>query len=483
SAERLLSSSQALIHELQIEPLHEALDVFRPHHLPPTLMLDIYLLHSDVSTQLGNPRAARRLCRAALPLASDPTQKGRVLRRLGKLYEAHDRTNALNYYQQAATHLPPTHPELIDLYTDRAWLFILGKEWDSAENDLQHALNFPTLTTTQKANLYDAYSILHSRQTNYAQALDYANQALSLREASGDLLRIGRSKHNLGIIYNALGQYERAIHIFEQAIAPYRRLGNQVEMATSLLSLGVSHHYLGDLTQAVTCYSDCLTLAEQVQLALIQVKAHANLAEALAELGHKQAAHHHWQQGFFLARQHQFSDQITYLKQLKIASPPVESPATTAAPMTEKSTILTPLHPLDHTALQLAHKTGQVTARSLMEAGNISKATATRRLAGLVKAGHLQKMGQRRGTYYVLTQSPAEGKISPDTTQITRQLQHMLPYLSQQFNVQQIDLAQQQQPHIDLNITFATPPTLATFLQTRTYLQQQLKTAITLHPT
>jgi predicted transcriptional regulator len=58
------------------------------------------------------------------------------------------------------------------------------------------------------------------------------------------------------------------------------------------------------------------------------------------------------------------------------------------------------LSPDEMAVLQFAQRRGHVTASDLIQQLHLSRATATRRLAGLVEKGHLQAAGKGRGSYY-----------------------------------------------------------------------------------
>ncbi|MCB0115208.1 MAG: tetratricopeptide repeat protein, partial [Caldilineaceae bacterium] len=406
AAEILLSASEALVNELQFDELREALGQFRAETLSAGQWREIQILLADLCARAGQREEALLACRRALKDAEDPAEQARVYRRMGKLYEMHNQMHALTYYQQAAERFTASEPEFVQMLKDRAWLYIMRKEWDKAERDLNLALEqAPADAVEDRADIYDALASLHRHQQRYDVALTQAQRALSLREESGDLLRIAKGLGNLGLLYQAMQDHVHAIAAHQEAMTVYQRLGNQELTASALLNIGMAFHLDGRLQDAVQHYQQCLTLCQEIGYPLVEVKARSNLAEVFAELGQTVTARRHWQAGYALSLQAGFEDQTSYFVQLsrrfdglaELTEPPADTedtPTPLPASLSAES----------QAALLLAERQGQVTPRTLMDETGVSKATATRRLAELADSGFLARVGQGRGTYYVLSE-------------------------------------------------------------------------------
>ncbi len=408
AATLLQAAAEELINELQIDELQSALARFPAGSLPPEQWQAVQILLADLHAHQGEQQEALDACRRALKATQDPVQQARIYRRMGKLYEKHNQRHALAYYQQALERFPAGHPETLILRKDRGWLHILRQEWTEAETDLTQALEeAPVEERSLRADILDALASLYRHQRRYDQALGHAQRALALREEIGEALATAKSFGNLGLLYRAMGDYAPAIAAYQEAMATYRRLGNRELMATALLNIGTAHHLAGHLEKALVSYRESLHLCQEMGLPLAEAKLHSNLAEALAQLGNQAGACRHWLAGYQLSRHHGFDDQVAYFRQLQAEMPvfqglaPEEKAppaATAAAPDLPPSD----LDPQAEMALELARRGGRVTARDLMEAAKVSKATATRRLAWLSEAGLLEKRGKGRGVHYVL---------------------------------------------------------------------------------
>ncbi len=416
----LLRAADDLVNELQIEELCTALLVFKPHSISAAQWREVQILLSDLFSKSGRHEEAVAACRRALTVSDETFVQARIYRRLGKLYENYNQLHALGYYQQALERFSAADPEVLDLLKDRAWLYIFRQDWDKASADLQRALaQTPTTALEQRANIDDAFASLYRRQKTYSNAIQAAQNALALREKTGDLLLIAASCNNLGLIYNDMGEYQQAIAAYEEAMKTYQKLGNRNLIAAAFLNIGMAHHLGNHLSEAMAAYRESLAICQAIGLPLVEIKAHSNLAEVLAELGEAEAARHHWQTGYEQSRQAGFEDQVTYFNQLQQkfsvlqygAGAEKGLPEATLPPAASSLTIA------DHTVLEIVKAAGRVTSKLLMETLHVSKATATRRLAELVEWGHLEKCGEGRGTYYA---RPAANQRHPPASPAIR---------------------------------------------------------------
>jgi tetratricopeptide (TPR) repeat protein len=319
------------------------------------------------------------------------------------------------------------------LRKDRAWLHILRREWAAAEADLTEALRSPLADREVRADLFDALASLNRDQRNLAQAVEFAQQALALREELGHLPRIADSFNNLGLLYSAIADHSHALAAFHEALAIYRRIDNRERTALVLLNTGVAHHLAGRLPEAVRAYRECLAICDSDALRLTQVRVLYNLAEALAEGGDSEAALH-WSAGLHLAREAAFDDEIRHLQALGERFPQLlreHSPPRAVPPGSVGDMRATSHDGDEQIVLDLLAHAGQITPRSLMAATGISKATATRRLAEMARKGTLHQQGQGRSTIYIAGVAEVGGTQhavsppSPEETQITIEIQRL----------------------------------------------------------
>lgn len=70
----------------------------------------------------------------------------------------------------------------------------------------------------QTALVYDCLGIIERRRSNYDKALHYYLTALSIKEKAKDTLRIGRSYHNISMLYRSQKKYDKAIAFMKKAL-------------------------------------------------------------------------------------------------------------------------------------------------------------------------------------------------------------------------------------------------------------------------
>jgi tetratricopeptide (TPR) repeat protein len=518
AADLLLAHAGELVDELQLDELVQALGDFKQNQLSADQWRAVQLQLSDLHYSSGRQAEALAACRRALQATEMPALQASLYRRMGKLYEQHNQLHALGYYQQAAERFAPGDSEYVVLLKDRAWLYILRQQWQEAENDLTQALALAGASVRAlRADLQDALASLYRHQRRYDDAIAHGRDALGLREALGDLLRVAKSFNNLGLIYNDMGDYRHAIAAYREAIAAYTTLGNQELIATALLNIGLAHHLDGQLPAAVQTYRECLALGQSIGAPLAEARAHSNLAEALVELGQLDAARHHWRSGYELSMGAGFDDELAYYRQLLQQFPVLQEslPSDQAIgawptgwanglPLTEMPQAMSGgLPPDDQAILALAQGEGRVTPRRVMDQLGVSKATATRRLAELAAAGLLCRFGEGRGTYYAIADEPGTEGGSNDWTavmpaattapdavssarsagELTARLYQQSAHFQSRFGLEAVGLVEPVSgAPLRLAARFVAPPDLTGFFQLEQELSRLLQEPVDLLP-
>lgn len=67
--------------------------------------------------------------------------------------------------------------------------------------------------------------LIYDARGNYDKALENYSEALKIDEQLGDLLGKANILNNIGMIYSAKRDYQNALTIFQQALDLYRKLG------------------------------------------------------------------------------------------------------------------------------------------------------------------------------------------------------------------------------------------------------------------
>jgi len=96
------------------------------------------------------------------------------------------------------------------------------------------------------------------------KALDYYNQALPLSRAVGDQRMEGTTLNNIGLVYNSLGEKQRALDYLNQALPILRAVGDRRGEATTLNNIGLVYNSLGEKQKALDYYNQSLPLIRAV---------------------------------------------------------------------------------------------------------------------------------------------------------------------------------------------------------------------------
>ena len=116
------------------------------------------------------------------------------------------------------------------------------------------------------------------RAGDQLKARDLYEQAMALYRRVGDEARLAHVRNNLGLIHKNLCEWDIAVGHLKAALEIHRRHGRFAETGMPLLNLGVVFQKSGDWDRALDCYRE----AEQV---FLQVGDHLHLANTGIGLG------------------------------------------------------------------------------------------------------------------------------------------------------------------------------------------------------
>ena len=98
----------------------------------------------------------------------------------------------------------------------------------------------------------------------YERAIQLYEKCLEIYTVIGDQSGIANSNGNLAIVYNKLGQYEKAIQYHEKCLEIYTVIGDQSSIATSNGNLGNVYQSLGQHDKAIQCYEKNLVISTAI---------------------------------------------------------------------------------------------------------------------------------------------------------------------------------------------------------------------------
>jgi len=148
-------------------------------------------------------------------------------------------------------------------------------------------------------NLGLAYSDLGQVE----RAIEYFQQALAIAREIGDRRNEGNHLGNLGLAYRALGQVERAIEYHEAALAIAREIGDRRMEGNAVGNLGNAYRALGQVERAIEYYEQALAIAREIGDRRGEGNGLGNLGNAYRDLGQvERAIEYHWQ-GLAISRE------------------------------------------------------------------------------------------------------------------------------------------------------------------------------------
>ena len=153
----------------------------------------------------------------------------------------------------------------------------------------------------------EAYSLgnlgnVYQHLGDYKKAIQYHQQSLAIKREIGDRQDEAGSLGNLGIAYNYLGDYQKAIENFQQSLAIKQEIGDRFGEANSLNNLGIAYNYLGDYPKAIEFHQQSLTIARAIGHRASEAYSLANLGIAYNSQGNYPKAIENLQQSLAIAQ-------------------------------------------------------------------------------------------------------------------------------------------------------------------------------------
>jgi tetratricopeptide (TPR) repeat protein len=164
---------------------------------------------------------------------------------------------------------------------------------------LQGHLTDPWTTAASLLNLGTCHFLLG----DYPRAIELYQQALTIAREIGDRQVEATALGNLGNSYGDLSQTERAIELYQQALAIDGEIGDRLGEATDLCRLGICYAALGQTHQAIELHEQALAIAQGLGDRQGEATYLANLGLYYADLGQTHQAIELYQQALTIARE------------------------------------------------------------------------------------------------------------------------------------------------------------------------------------
>jgi len=153
---------------------------------------------------------------------------------------------------------------------DRLWLRLRQGQLARASAQWPEALTIfeglwreepsPSLEGTLANDLGSLYKAMGE----WERAIEYYERSLTIKDKVGDEHGMAVTFNNLGLLYQDRGEWERAIGYYERSLAIDERVGDEHGMSTTFNNLGSVYQARGEWERAIECYARNLAILEKV---------------------------------------------------------------------------------------------------------------------------------------------------------------------------------------------------------------------------
>ena len=164
---------------------------------------------------------------------------------------------------------------------------------------LQGHLDDPETDAASKNGLGACYRMLGE----FRRAIDLFERALAINRKAGNRWNESATLGNLGSCYYELGQIRRAIESYEQARAIAREIGYQVAEANHLAGLGNCYYELGQIRRAIESYEQARAITREIGYEEGEAATLNNLGTCYSDLGQIRGAIESYEQALAIKRQ------------------------------------------------------------------------------------------------------------------------------------------------------------------------------------
>jgi CHAT domain-containing protein/tetratricopeptide (TPR) repeat protein len=154
----------------------------------------------------------------------------------------------------------------------------------------------------EEAVLLNNIGLVYSALGEQQKALEYYSQSLPLLRAVGDRSLEATTLTNIGLVYSALGEQQKALEYYSQSLPLWRAVGDRRGEATTLTSIGLVYSQLGEQQKALEYYSQSLPLFRAVGDRSLEAITLTNIGAVYSALGEKQKALEYYSQSLPLLR-------------------------------------------------------------------------------------------------------------------------------------------------------------------------------------
>ena len=98
----------------------------------------------------------------------------------------------------------------------------------------------------------------------YQKAIELFEQGHNIAKTTENTLAVANALRNLGVVYNSMGDYQKAIDYQQQSLKISQRIADTVGVSDSLGNLGIAYYELGEYKKAIDYQEQSLAIAKKI---------------------------------------------------------------------------------------------------------------------------------------------------------------------------------------------------------------------------
>jgi two-component system NarL family sensor kinase len=122
--------------------------------------------------------------------------------------------------------------------------------------------------------------VTYEAQGDYTEALAYLEPALILRNKIGDDIKTANTLNNLGIVHDGMSDFTKALDYYFQARKIYEKAGNRSKIAMMYSNIGIVMKERKDFREAASYYRHALNIYQQLENKFGVAACYANLGSS-----------------------------------------------------------------------------------------------------------------------------------------------------------------------------------------------------------
>ncbi len=192
-----------------------------------------------------------------------------------------DYTEALRWFAQAEAVFKQAgnKREMIGLLLNRASAYVDISQYDKASADLAKA---ETLIERgeggfSRADLWNAQALVACRRQNYNKAMELYEKALAKYRGAGNLKGVAIALNNIGHVHEVVSEYDAAREKYKGALRCARRIDDQKSVCTARNNIANTYFRQGNYTKASAEYRASLETADRLHARLLYAQTLNNL--------------------------------------------------------------------------------------------------------------------------------------------------------------------------------------------------------------